>query len=223
MREPAPDIRPAVDAITAWWRDCPRERSLLAGVSGIDGSGKGFVAERIVTELTNRGLRVANINVDGWLNLPSRRFGPARPASHFYEHGLRLDEMFERLVLPLRDRRSIRLLAQHADPTNAEDWRPFEYRFEHIDVVLVEGIFLFKRAYREHFDLRIWVDCTFTTALKRAIGRGQEGLPPAETIHDYETIYFPAQRLHFAIDDPRRAADIIVENDSQPVTDAGRA
>jgi hypothetical protein len=36
--------------------------------------------------------------------------------------------------------------------------------------------------------------------------RGQEGLPPAETINTFETIYFPAQRKHLARDNPRDAA-----------------
>jgi hypothetical protein len=36
--------------------------------------------------------------------------------------------------------------------------------------------------------------------------RGQEDLPPAETINTFETIYFPAQRKHLARDNPRDAA-----------------
>ena len=58
-----------------------------------------------------------------------------------------------------------------------------------------------------------WLDCTFATALERALRRGQEGLPPDETIRAYETIYFPAQRIHFARDEPRAGADLVVPND----------
>jgi hypothetical protein len=57
--------------------------------------------------------------------------------------------------------------------------------------------------------------CSFETALERALHRGQEELPPDETISAYQTIYFPAQRIHFARDDPRRAADLIISNDPQ--------
>jgi uridine kinase len=79
-------------------------------------------------------------------------------------------------------------------------------------VILVEGIFLFKQTYRSQFDLAIWVDCSFPTALARALERSQEGLPPAETIAAYETIYFPAQQIHFNKDNPRAAADLIYDN-----------
>lgn len=194
-------------------------QSTLVGISGIDGSGKGFVAARLAEALRRRGPRVANVNIDGWLNLPSRRFSQTDPGRHFYEHAIRFEEMFARLVLPLRERRSIEVVADFAEET-ATAYRPHTYRFEDIDVILLEGIFLFKRAWRRHFDLALWLDCTFETALERALRRGQEGLPRDETIRAYETIYFPAQRIHFARDEPRADADLVVPNDAR-LTGAG--
>ncbi len=183
------------------------------GISGIDASGKGFVTARLAELLARSGLRVANLNVDGWLNLPSVRFGGPDPGRRFHEHALRLDEMFARLVLPLRERRSVELELDYTEET-ADAYRQHTYQFCDVDVILLEGIFLFKRAYRDHFDLRFWVDCSFETALRRAISRGQEGRAAAETLRAYETIYFPAQRIHFAQDDPSRTADAKLPNDA---------
>jgi uridine kinase len=39
------------------------------------------------------------------------------------------------------------------------------------------------------------------------------GLSPDKTIQAYQAIYFPAQYIHFALDDPRSTADAIVDND----------
>ena len=50
--------------------------------------------------------------------------------------------------------------------------------------------------------------------LARAIDRAQEGLSAAKTIAAYETIYFPAQRIHLNRDNPRENADLVFENDS---------
>jgi uridine kinase len=186
----------------------------VVGLSGIDGAGKGFLAGELCRELERTRLRVALVNVDGWLNLPAIRFSQQNPAEHFYCHALRLEEMFSDLVLPLRERRTHRLLARHAEET-ATAYRDHQYDFRDIDVVLVEGIFIYKRAHRSCFDLAAWIDCSFETALERALGRAQEGLPPAETIAAYETIYFPAQRLHGRRDEPRRGADAVVVNASR--------
>jgi uridine kinase len=78
---------------------------------------------------------------------------------------------------------------------------------------VLEGIYLSKRIFRHHYDLALWVDCSFETALIRALRREQEGLSPDATIRAYQTIYFPAQYIPFALDDPRSTADTILDND----------
>jgi uridine kinase len=207
-----PDIREAVTAIRAERDSVPPWRSVLIGVTGIDGSGKGYVTEKIVAQLQDEGVRAVPINVDGWLNLPHWRFNPDNPAEHFYRHAIRFDEMFQQLILPLKVNRRICLVADFTEET-ATGYRKHTYEFQDVDVIVLEGIFLLKPAYRRHFDLSIWVDCTFETALERAVQRAQEGLPPAEMIRAYHTTYFPAQKIHMARHNPRGAADLIIHND----------
>ncbi len=199
----------------------PGQRSLLVAVSGIDGSGKGYVTAKLVAALQARGVRVAGINIDGWLNLPAIRFNPVNPAEHFYLHAIRFDEMFAQLVLPLRDRRSLSVEVDFAEET-ATAYRRQRYEFAGIDVIVLEGICLLKRAFHAYYDLSVWLDCSFETALERALARGQEGLPAAETIKAYRTIYFPAQEIHFQRDDPKGAATMIVSNDPRLGSDVQR-
>lgn len=191
----------------------PATRSLLVGVSGIDGCGKGYVAAQLQAHLALHSVVSTILNVDGWLNLPQKRFDQSAPALNYYKNAIRLDQFFSQLVLPLRDRRSVHLVADFVEET-ASDYRKHSYDYEDISVALVEGIFLFKPQYRQYFDLAIWVDCSFPTALARAIDRAQEGLSPANTIAAYDTIYFPAQRIHVTQDKPRENADLIFENDT---------
>lgn len=191
-------------------RECNPARALLVGISGIDASGKGFVVSNLVELLAQ--FNVAVINADGWLNLPHVRFGDADHGRHFYENALRLDEMFERLILPLKQNRSINITTDFTEET-ATEFRPHNYVFDNIDIILLEGIFIFKRQYADLFDLKIWIECRLETATSRAIARSQEGLTKDETIAAYERIYFPAQRLHFRLDSPQTASDLIFQND----------
>ena len=190
----------------------PVSRSVLIGITGIDGGGKGYLTAKIAAQLQQLGVKAISINVDGWLNLPQKRFNQDTPAEHFYEHAIRFDEMFHQLILPLKEYRKHSVVVDFAEET-ATEYRKHTYRFEDVDIVPLEGIYLLKRSYRHYYDLTLWVDCTIETALERALQRGQEGLPPAETIRAYNTIYFPAQRIHFDRDDPRSAADLIIIND----------
>ncbi len=120
--------------------------------------------------------------------------------------------MFARLIVPLRDQRRARVEVDHVDET-ASTYRRVLYEYDDVDVILLEGIFLLKRAFRALYDAAYWIDCTFETALERAVARAQEGLSAEDTVRAYRTIYFPAQEIHFRRDSPRDVATAIVPND----------
>jgi uridine kinase len=204
-------LAPIVEIILTKYKEMPTERSLLAGISGIDASGKGYITAKLADKIRREGFNVAVINVDGWLNLPEIRFSKTNAAENFYENAIRFDEIFENLILPLKNRRSINLFADFAEEIAAE-YRKHQYFYEAIDIILLEGIFLFKNEFKKHFDVQIWIECPFEIALQRAIARTQENLSPEETVKAYETIYFPAQKIHFAKDTPQKCADLIWEN-----------
>ena len=208
------DFEGVVEKIIDARRSVPVQRSVLVAVTGIDGCGKGYVATQIANALQARGLHTACINIDGWLNLPHWRFSNVNPAEHFYLHAIRFDQMFVELVLPLRDRRSIRIEAEYAEET-AIAYRRHIYEFENIDVIVLEGIYLLKRAFQSYYDLSFWIECSFDTALERAIARAQEGLLPEETVAAYRRIYFPAQAIHLDRDNPRTGATAGINNDSK--------
>lgn len=212
MKNKYADFDKVVNHILSKRREVPFEQSLLVGISGIDASGKGFIAEKIKNFLLALKFNVAVINVDGWLNLPQIRFNSANPAENFYKKGLRFFEMFTKLILPFQQNRSVNLIADFAEET-ASEFRKYQYFYQDIDIILLEGIFLFKTEFLRLFDLKIWIECSFETALNRAVKRSQENLSPDETIRAYQTIYFPAQKIHFKKDKPKMSADLIFDND----------
>jgi uridine kinase len=187
-------------------------RALVVGVSGIDASGKGHVTRLLADRLGAGGWNVATVTADWWLNAPDVRFGAADPAGTFLRCALRLDELFDDVVRPLRSARSVTvdfLRGEETSPTLTRD----RLVLADVDILVVEGIFLFQRRHRDVFDLRIWIESTFETALLRAVNRRQEALDPEETVAAYEAVYFPAQRVHLSSDRPRAAAHLIVVND----------
>ena len=54
----------------------PATRALLVGISGIDGSGQGFVSVKLADALRATSLNVALISADDWLNLPDVFMNP---------------------------------------------------------------------------------------------------------------------------------------------------
>jgi uridine kinase len=203
-------LKQVVNEILDARRTVPPKRSVLTAISGIDAGGKGYFTVRLEAELLRQGVNVVAIGVDSWLNID--RFDPNDPAEHYYNNSIRFEEMFSGVVLPLRENRSLQVEINYADELSTEYERR-TLNFQDVDVILLEGIYLLKRAFRPYYDRTVWIDCSFETALHRAIARGQEGLPPEETTRDYRTIYNPAQRLHFQRDEPEGAASVVVNND----------
>lgn len=207
-----PDLDDAVRVIQRARHGAPHERALLVGVSGIDGSGKGFVGQRLEEQLSARGWKVAFIGTDPLQNPLTVRLSETLPARHFYEHVFRWRELFDDVIDPLVASRRLDVVV-NAIRTDVDEYYPLRYRFDDIDIVVLEGILLFKRQLARRFDVKLWVDCTFATALARAHARNQENQPPEVIDRDYARIYHAAQRLHFELDEPRAGAEVIVVND----------
>ena len=187
--------------------------SLLVALSGIDGSGKGYTANLLHGALEGRGVHTAVIHADDWLTPPHHRFGRSPTARHFYENAFRYDEMFANVVTPLRRDGHVDAIREISGRSGF--LQRHTYRYAEVDVVLLEGIFLLRRELLRSYDRTIWIDCTFRTALERALERNQEHLPPEQIEHDYRTIYFPAQRHHSSRDAPWERAGIVVLNDER--------
>lgn len=186
--------------------------AFTVAISGIDASGKGYTTKLLQEELESMGYKVANINIDPWQNPIPVRLRKENAAENLYENIFRWDEFFQRLIFPLQKNKSI-YLETEGIRSDADIYYPLHYDFSVVDILLIEGILLFRKEYLGHYDYKIWIDCSFETGLQRAIQRNVERLDEERLKHDYETYYYAAQRLHFSKDDPKHAADIILYND----------
>ena len=187
------------------------DKPFTVAISGIDASGKGYVTGLLEEELKQRGFRVANINLDPWQNPTTVRLDKNNPAENFYEKVFRWDEVFEQLILPLKSSGSIHLEARLIRNDGDEGY-PHTYQFEKIQFLLLDAILLLQEEYIPLYDYKVWIECSFEQGLKRALKRNQERLDEADIIRDYETYYYPAQRLHFDKDYPKAKADFIFDN-----------
>ena len=194
-----------------------RRKPLLVAISGVDGSGKSRLAQRLADLLEQDGRRVALIGIDPWQNPQTVRFSATDPGTHFYRHAIRFEELFTRVIDPLITERALHLETSGIR-TDRDAWEPLVYRHRDVEIVLIEGIFLFRRDLVRRYDLRIWVECSLETALRRALARNVENRPLDALRADYAQIYHAAQRVHLALDNPRAAADLLVDNETD-VTD----
>lgn len=185
--------------------------AFTVAISGIDASGKGHVGKLLQEELEKEGYKIASINIDPWQNPLPVRLREQNSAENVYENIFRWNDFFEYLIFPLQKNKSIYLETEGIH-THSDEYYPLIYDFKDIDILLLEGILLFKKKYLLYYDYMISVDCSFETALQRAVKRNVENLTEESLIHDYHYYYFPAQQFHFRKDHPLDVADIIFIN-----------
>jgi uridine kinase len=83
--------------------------AFTVAVSGIDAAGKGYISSLMKEALEEKGYKVALINADPWQNPIPVRLKNESPAENFYEHVFRWNDLFERLIIPLKTYKSIYL------------------------------------------------------------------------------------------------------------------
>lgn len=184
---------------------------LVIGISGIDGSGKSFLSEKIRDELIKKGYSVHLEKLDAWLNLPSIRFSDKNPAETFYKNGFRFDELKKKVLLPYIKNKKVSFEMDYLEET-WDKYKKKKVNIEKVDIFILEGIFIFKEDIVRFLNYKIWIECPFDIALDRAIHRNQEGMNKDELIKEYNNRFFAAQSIHFEIDNPKEKADLVYMN-----------
>jgi uridine kinase len=199
------------DKIVLQLKEYDKQRLFTVAISGIDASGKGYVSKLLQEELESKGYKIANVNIDSWQNPLPIRLQKDNAAENVYDNIFRWNDFFEQLIFPLQENKSI-YLETNGIRSDADVYYPLIYEYRNVSILIIEGILLFKEKYLPYYDYKIWIECSFETGLKRAIKRNVERLDTEQLISDYNTYYYPAQRLHFENDKPIMAADRVFDN-----------
>jgi uridine kinase len=170
-------------------------RTRLISVDGPAGSGKTSLAERIAARAEARGLHTLVLHMDdlyeGWTGAV-RGFGLLR------DHVLR------------------RLADGREGRYRRYDWNLGAYAELHIvpvtlDLLIVEGVTSADRDADQWQSLRVWIETTNEVRLDRGIARDGEAL------RDHWLDWMRWERDHFALENTRARADVIVDgNPSVP-------
>jgi len=181
-------------------------KALIIALSGIEGSGKRELSQKIANYLVLDGIRVAVVHGADWEASKDVRFNVMNSPEEYYLGAYRYDEMFENLILPLKLfstlKKSIRL-------DDVMSPRTIEYDFTDIDIIIIEGVYLLQEAYLEFYDHTCWVQSDFDSAFYNLKKRVNVEESQKSIANIFELLIKPAEQYHIYIDDPEGAADSI--------------
>lgn len=169
-----------------------RGRRIVVGIDGPDCSGKSTLCRALVTEL-KENLRVVPIHLDDYLNRPAQR----NQHGEFSVDGF-LNDYFDYESLIRSALKPFVASSKHA-PVCGE-------------IMIVEGLFLFRKELAGYFDVRIRLEIDEDLLLLRALARdvGQLGSEAWVRRH-YLQQCIPAQRRYIETTALRELAHLVID------------
>jgi len=185
-------------------------QNLVVGISGIDGSGKSSLAKHIEEYLAQRGIPTAQISLDDLLHPKPIRHKNKDQVQGYFEDNFDYASLIGCIIDPAHKtahfKTSYPILNLETDQITA-----CHLEFNGPGILIIEGVFLFRKELREQFDFKIWIDIDFEDAMIRILKRSRDQrYGGVDAIRKrYETRFFPTQRFHLDRDQPANVADFI--------------
>jgi uridine kinase len=202
------DVIGQVAAIVRERAAAPRTGPFVVGINGVDAAGKTRFAASMYAALDCRHTCV--VHLDDFHHPRAARNGGPDPIENYLERTFDTGR-FEREILgPLRQPEGfdkiLRVLSLETDRFD----RDLRYRVASDSIVLIEGVFLFRREWLSYFDLRIFLSVDEATSRRRGIARDGASMGRA-VAERYDTRYLPAQRAYLTRCRPAESADIVLD------------
>ena len=177
----------------------------MVGITGIDAAGKTRFAFDLGQYLVSIKYKTQLIHLDDFHNPKAIRYSGENPADNYYNLSFNLDEIINKLLLPLHRNESystkLPVLNLETDKYDTEK----EYIFEPDTIVIFEGVFLLRKEINPYIDYTVFLDITFDESLERGKARG--GI-----VERYNSKYHAAQRKYLEEFPPEETADMVIDN-----------
>lgn len=187
---------------------------IRVAIDGIDASGKTTLANELVQPVERLGYQVIRASIDKFQQPKVIRLqrGSLSPEGYYYD-AFDYESFKTALLEPLGANGNRLYYTEHFDLGENVKIEPNWKQADEQAVLIVDGVFLQRPEINAYWDLRIWVDVPFETALERACQRDLELFGTVDVVRErYTKRYFLAQKFYFEQCQPKISAQLVVDN-----------
>jgi uridine kinase len=187
-------------------------RNFILGISGIDCSGKSTLSEVLYDKLKDKEINAYLIHGDDFLfNKKIRNANVDQEIAYYYET-FNYKKLFNEIIIPAKKNRyfyqEVEMLDWKTDLTFIGD-----FEFKGPCIIIIEGVLLYKKEYKDIFDYKVWIDIDFDTGIERALKRKRDieyYKDKDELLNRYLGRFYKGQALHMRVDNPKNDCDYII-------------
>ncbi len=184
-----------------------QNRAFIVGITGIDTSGKTIFANSLEKFLVSRNYPVQAIHLDDFHNPMSIRYSGGNQAENYFNKSFDIETIINKLLKPIRENidfpTELTLLDLQTDKYEIRK----EFSFSADTIVIMEGVFLFRKELSPYIDYGIFLEIPFEESKKRAKRRDIEAV-----LKKYDEKYLPAQKKYLREYPPTKTADMLIDN-----------
>jgi len=187
-----------------------QNRPLLVTVDGIDAAGKTVLAGELADKLRGSGAQVIEASIDDFHNPRAIRYkrGAESPEG-YYRDSFNLAALKTLLLDPLKTG-DLRYKAKAFDYTIDKGIVSPLMDAELGSILVFDGVFTHQSELRDYWDYSIYLHIDEEESIKRGLIRNPRD--ENEARRRYEVRYIAGQRLYQAEAEPRKHANIVIDN-----------
>ncbi|UXH46224.1 kinase [Rossellomorea vietnamensis] len=183
-------------------------RPFIVGVDGLGGSGKTTLARKVQQAFMFAKCDAVILHMDDFIVEKSERYGTGYEEWYeYYALQWNVEQLRKELFQRLHgDFNSITLPFYES---NTDSVVPRNIQIDGVKVVLIEGVFLQRKEWRNFFDFVIFLDCPPELRTERVIGRDTYLGDERARVEKYKRRYWLAEDHYLLHENPAGQADYI--------------
>jgi uridine kinase len=200
-------------------RRARKDRYMVAGINGIDNSGKSGFSEILADSLRSLGLEPTLLSMESFTAAKKERRNRDYPeAERYYRKHYAMDRLREQFLLPLQGGLATSVSYDHYDSDRERISEKRNISLNTRSALLLDGPFLFQEDLSAYFDFRIYL----VTDFERAIEIELEDVPEKKRKkHELRFVKsrLGAQSLYLRKEAPWKRAHLVIRgvNTESPV------
>ena len=187
-----------------------QNRPLLVTVDGIDAAGKTVLAGELADKLRGSGAQVIEASIDGFHNPRAIRYKRGAESPEGYYRDSFNTEALKMLLLDPLKTGDLRYKVKAFDYTIDKGIVSPLLDAESGSILVFDGVFTHQSELRDYWDYSIYLHIDEEESIRRGLIRnpGDED----EARRRYKVRYIAGQRLYQAEAEPRKHANIVIDN-----------
>ncbi|MBJ8073262.1 kinase [Bacillus cereus] len=181
-----------------------KDERFILGIDGLSRSGKTTLVKELEADMKQSGIPFHIFHIDDHITERNKRYNTG--FAEWYEYyNLQWDiEWLQRnFFWKLQSDIQVQLPFYH-DETDICEMK--EIQLPLVGVIIVEGVFLQRKEWRNFFHYMVYLDCSRETRFLRESEETQKNLPK------FQSRYWKAEEYYLEKESPRDLADFVIRN-----------